>query len=492
LERSGVLMQEIQWMPAWQLAELVRSGQLSARDLCSTILERISCQDGLLHSFVTVIPEHALDAAAALDDGFARGERSGAFRGVPYSTKDNLFTKGVRTTCGSRLLESFVPDQDAGSVRRMTEAGAVLVGKTNLPEFSSWRRSRNLVVGETVNPWDLSRSSGASSGGSAAAVAAGLVPISIGTDDGGSIRLPAALCGVFGFLPSPGRVPLDGTVVVGSVSQAGPLCRDVRDAAVFLDAMADRSSAVGGAARDAGFLASLDRGITGTRVAWVVEHVGDEVRDARVAEVAHTAAVSLGGAGAQVDEPEVAWVSAMGAMAPLTAENSAGFPGLRPSDVPEFRRAIEHTGWEELLSPYLTAERLLPRPSPSAADLAAHEVCRLAVAGQLNELFATHDLVLTPTIDALPAPASSAWEPGYGRPGESDAETISAYVKYTLRVNIAGCPAASVPCGFVDGLPVGLQIIGRPGADHIVLRASRALEQLRPWAGVRPPARDQG
>jgi Asp-tRNA(Asn)/Glu-tRNA(Gln) amidotransferase A subunit family amidase len=461
---------------------------LSARELCSSVLERISRHDRGLHSFVTVIPENALAAAAAIDEGFARGERGGAWLGVPFSAKDNLFTDGVRTTFGSRLLESFVPEKDAGSVRCLKDADAVLVGKTNLPEFSSWRRSRNLIVGETLNPWDLSRSSGASSGGSAAAVAAGLVPISIGTDDGGSIRLPAALCGVFGFLPSPGRVPLDGTVVIGAVSQAGPICREVRDAAAFLDLMIDRSPTAHSAAGDKGFLGCLDLGIAGTRVAWVVEHEDDEIGDPRVTDVARSAAYLLGDAGAEVDEPKVSWVSARAATIPVTEKSSSGLPGLRPFDLPAFRRAIERAGWEDRLSPYLSPERILPSRPPSAAELERRESGRRAVVEQLNQFFATHDLVLTPTIDTLAAPASSDWEPGYGRPGASDAETIAAYVKYTLRVNVAGCPAASVPCGFVEGLPVGLQVIGRPGADDMVLRASRALEQLRPWSGARPPA----
>jgi Asp-tRNA(Asn)/Glu-tRNA(Gln) amidotransferase A subunit family amidase len=471
----------LHWTPAWRLAELIASGEVSAREVCAAFLERIGRLDAQVNSFVTVLGEQAMATATALDDAYARGERDGgSLRGIPFSAKDNLFTAGVRTTLGSKLFETMVPTTDAGSVRRLRDAGAVLLGKANLPEFSSWRRSRNVLFGETVNPWDHTRSAGASSGGSGAAVGAGLVPISIGTDDGGSIRLPAALCGVYGLFPSPGRVPLDNTVVLGSVSQAGPLCRDVRDAATFLDAMSSDDGAVS-------LVDELERGIAGARIAWVDEAEGDVVRDRRVADSARAAAEALSQAGAHVDAPNTAWVNAMGAVPPVTPDTSAQFPGRRIYDLPEFHRAIAQPGWEQLLSPYWSPQRLLPGSPPDADTLERIAASRRAVVGQFDELFAAHDLICTPTIDSLPAPAWDAWTVGYGPPGAGDAEVIAAYVKYTLRVNVAGCVAASVPTGFVDGLPVGLQIIGRPGDEATVLRASRALEQLRPWADARPP-----
>jgi Asp-tRNA(Asn)/Glu-tRNA(Gln) amidotransferase A subunit family amidase len=481
----------IQWMPAWRLAELVRDGRMSATEVCSALLDRIDRLDTVVHSFVTVTPERALSRAAALDEAFARGERSGAFRGVPYSAKDNLFTAGVRSTCGSRLLSGFVPEEDAGSVRRIDHAGAVLVGKANLPEFSSWVRSRNLVAGECFNPWDLTRTAGASSGGSAAAVAAGLVPISIGSDDGGSIRLPAALNGVFGFFPSRGRVPLDNTVVIGSVSEAGPLCRDVRDAATFLAAMAGRPAESAPAPNgDDDLLSGIESGIAGARAAWITEHEGTSLTDARVVEVAHSAARLLGDAGVHVEEPPVVLVSAQRAMPPVTPDNSAGYPGLRPFDLPEFRRALTTPGWQELLSPYIDPERLHPTRSLSQEGRRDQETSRRAVVQQMQELFSTYDLVLTPTIDEVAPVASDEWVASYGGPGSTPDESVASYVKYTLRVNITGCPAATVPCGLVDGLPVGLQIIGRPGADSMVLRASRDFEKLRPWMGSRPAGFD--
>jgi Asp-tRNA(Asn)/Glu-tRNA(Gln) amidotransferase A subunit family amidase len=239
---------------------------------------------------------------------------------------------------------------------------------------------------------------------------------------------------------------------------------------------------------DTGFVGSLDQGVNGVRAAWIIRHEGSEVSNSRVVDVAHSAFTTLGEAGARLHEPDVVWADASRAMGPVTAENSAEFPGLRPFDVPEFRRAVARPGWQKLLSPYLSEARLLPAQGTS--DDAHQQASRKAVVDQFDELFASYDLVITPTIDALAAPASNDWVPGYGWPGASDAETITAYVKYTLRVNIAGCPAASVPCGFVDGLPVGLQLIGRQGQDELVLRASRALEKHRPWTEQTPSACD--
>ena len=424
MARSGELINDIHWMPARALAELVRSGQASAREVAPTFLERIDRLDPSVHSFVTVLPERALAVAAALDERFAHGDRSGAFRGVPYSAKDNLFTAGVRSTSGSRLLGSFVPEEDAGSVRCIRNAGGVLIGKANLPEFSSWVRSRNLVAEECVNPWDLTRTAGASSGGSAAAVAAGLVPISIGTDDGGSIRLPAALNGVFGFFPSRGRVPLDNTVVIGSVSEAGPICRDVTDAAAFSgrDGRGDRS-----------VLAGLESGVSGSRAAWVVEHEGAAVTDERVAGTARKAAMLLGEAGVVVEEPAVVLLSAQRAMPPVTRENSSEIPGLRPFDLPAFQQAVDQPGWQDLLSPYISADRLCATKPPSAAEPRGQQECRRAVLQQMQELFSAYDYILTPTIDevAPTVPDDGRCPTDYGA---VDRRVDRVVRKHTLRV----------------------------------------------------------
>jgi len=226
----------------------------------------------------------------------------------------------VRTTMASKLFEAHQPTEDATVIARLAGAGGVLLGKANLPEFSMWGRSGNLVSEECRNPWDVRRTCGGSSGGSGAAVAAGLVPISIGTDDGGSIRLPAALNGVFGLLPSPGRVPLDGVVIGGAISAAGPLTRDVRDAALFLEAMNP----------DEDFTSRLDIGIAGIRMAWAAEVDGVSPNDMRVVTCARNAAFALGQAGATVEEAGIVLVDSMGAAPRSPFPDLPTYGGLRP------------------------------------------------------------------------------------------------------------------------------------------------------------------
>src|SRR5262245_39115739 len=215
---------QLRWTPAHQIAEMIRLGEVSASEAMAGCLHRIEMLEPLLHSFITVSADHALKCAREID-AILPAERTGALLGVAFSAKDNVFTKDVRTTMASKLFETYQPKQDATVIERLALAGGVLVGKANLPEFSMWGRTRSLVAPECRNPWDVRRTSGGSSGGSGSAVAAGLVPISIGTDDGGSIRLPAALNGVFGLYPSPRQVPMERIVIGGRVSAAGPLTR---------------------------------------------------------------------------------------------------------------------------------------------------------------------------------------------------------------------------------------------------------------------------
>ena len=262
---------QLRWMPGHRIGELVRRGDLSASDVTENFLRCTLALEPQIHSFITVAAECARSRAAEID-AMPLADRQGTLLGVPYSAKDNIFTKSVRTTMASKLFEAYQPTEDATLIARLAGAGGVLLGKANLPEFSMWGRSGNLVSEECRNPWDVRRTCGGSSGGSGAAVAAGLVPISIGTDDGGSIRLPAALNGVFGLLPSPGRVPMEGVVIGGAISAGGPLTRDVRDAALFLEVMNP----------DEDFTSRLDSGIAGIRMAWAAEVDGVSPNDVRV------------------------------------------------------------------------------------------------------------------------------------------------------------------------------------------------------------------
>jgi aspartyl-tRNA(Asn)/glutamyl-tRNA(Gln) amidotransferase subunit A len=472
---------ELAWQPARRIGELVRSGELAAPEVVEYFLARISTYEPTVHAFVTIAAEQARAVAARLGRPPTVG---GTWAGVPFSVKDNIMTAGIRTTLGSLLFENHMPGSDASVVSHLTTAGAVMLGKTNLPEFSMWGRSVNRVAAETQNPWDPTRTAGASSGGAAAGVAAGFVPLAVGSDDGGSIRLPAALNGVFGFLPSPGLVPMDATVVIAAVSAVGPITRDVRDAALFMDLMAGDTrveAPLDGALdgpRDGGLDAGLDAGVAGLRVAWVHDHVNLPIMDERVVSTARAAAFALADAGAQVDEPgEVLVDSYQVATAP---PDGSRYGGTHVHELSEFAAvAAADPEWRTRLSPYINAD-LVAGSLPQTQDPSGARR-REQVVGQLTELLESYDLVVTPTIDQVAPPIPDGWEYPYGPAGCPPDQSRRAYTKYTLRVSLAGCPAASVPSGFVEGMPVGAQIIGRRGDDAIVLRASRALERYRPW-----------
>lgn len=472
------LDEAIGWIPGHRIAEGIRGGSLSASEVVENLLRRTAAIEPRIHSFITVSAEHARERATRID-ALPRSEKQGNLLGAPFSAKDNILTAGVRTTMASRLLETFRPTSDAAVVSRLTAGGGVLLGKANLPEFSMWARSGNLVSEECRNPWDTRRTCGGSSGGSGAAVAAGLVPISIGTDDGGSIRLPAALNGVLGLMPSPGRVPLDGVVIGGSVSAAGPLTRDVRDAALFLDAMTPGE----------GYARGLDAGIAGLRIAWISEVEGIAVNDPRVVACARAGAVALArAAGTTVEEPGPPLVDSMGATPLSPFAEWPTYGGLRPWHLPEIQRIVGEVGWEGRLAPNARPGGVSGMETLSPSE--AGEQRRRRVVEQMDHLLARWDVLMTPTIDQIAPLIPDEWIYPYAPPEAGPGEAVRQYVKYTMRVNLAGCCAVSIPCGFVDGMPVGLQVIGRRGAELTVLRVARTFEQISPWAGARPALSD--
>jgi Asp-tRNA(Asn)/Glu-tRNA(Gln) amidotransferase A subunit family amidase len=461
------------WLPAHRIADLVRNGQVSATQVTEGLLRRIEAIDPLIHSFITVAADLAWERAAAIDQ-FAPENRKGAWLGVPFSAKDNVFTANVRTTMASRLFEHYRPTVDAALIARLLTAGGILLGKANLPEFSMWGRSGNLISEECRNPWDLHRTSGGSSGGSGAAVAAGLVPMSIGTDDGGSIRLPAALNGVLGLFPSPGRVPMNGVVIGGAVSAAGPLTRDVKDAALFLDLFNSGEP----------FAGRLDDGIVGLRMAWASEVENSVWNDWRVVECARRAALSLGQAGAVVEETGLILTDTMGAAPRSPFAELPNYGGLRPWELAETHQIVAQVGWEINLAPNarpgsVSGEEVVPTSGDA-------EGRRQLVVRQIRDVHQRWDVLLTPTIDQIAPVIPQDWSYPYAPVEAGPMEAIRQYVKYTMRVNLAGCCAVSIPCGIVDGMPVGLQAIGRRGEELTVLRVARALEQIMPWSGKRP------
>ena len=477
---------EIGRMDALTLAARVRDGSLSAAEVTEATLDRIARLEPEIYAFTTVTASLARAAARAVDARLAAGEDPGPLAGVPVGIKDLVATAGVRTAMGSPLYRDFVPDEDDIVVERLKAAGAIIIGKTNVPEFGYSGASHNPIGEATRNPWNLSLTPGGSSSGSGAAVAAGLGPIAIGSDGGGSIRVPAAHCGLFGLKPSMGRVPLypgcrdpryPGLSSWESLEHIGPISRTVADAALMMQVIAgpdprDRYSIPGS---DVDYLAATHEDVRGLRVAysedWGYAAVDPEVR--RV--VREAAAVFASDLGCHVEEVHPGW----------GPEIFASFWGLvaADTDLSGLRRLMQ--GREHEMSPHLV--ELLRHPW-TAEDFTDAKMARQRVCNLLWRLMADYDLLLTPTV-AVPPFAMHTQGPEIIE-GRMVAPT--AWLAFTFPLNMSGQPAASIPAGFTaDGLPVGLQIVGRHLDDRTVLRAAAAFESARPWAAQWPSLLDR-
>jgi aspartyl-tRNA(Asn)/glutamyl-tRNA(Gln) amidotransferase subunit A len=463
------------------LVHLVRGRKVSPVETVAAAAAAIEQLDPILNAFCTTAIEQALESARLLEDRIMRGEDPGPLCGVPVGIKDLILTKGIRTTFGSHLYSDFVPTIDDIAVERLRAAGAIILGKTNAAEFGYGGFGHNPLFPTTRNPWDIALTPGGSSAGSAAAVAAGICPVALGSDGGGSVRLPAAFSGLVGIKPTMGRIPLwpgcrDETLpgVSGweSIEHYGPLARTVADAALFLEATAgpddrDRHSLPdeGVRWRDAADAPLPQR----LRIAWCPRWAGLPI-DAEVSELAARAANRFAqDLGCTVEERP----SPVGDL----IESFRAIVALE-TDITGLRRLAK--GREQLLSPSLGA--LLTRKW-TADEFTDAITNRKAIGNAMTRFMQRFDLILTPTVPTIPFPVDRAG-PGKidGTRVEDDAWTPSLYP-----ANLTGQPAASVCAGWTkDGLPVGLQIIGRRLADSMVITAAAALERIQPWKHRHP------
>jgi aspartyl-tRNA(Asn)/glutamyl-tRNA(Gln) amidotransferase subunit A len=456
------------------IADLVRRRAISAREAIGSALAAIDAAEPRLHAFATVARAGALAEADALDARFARGEAVGPLAGVPVAIKDLLPTKGLRTTFGSRLYADYAPEHDDIVVERLKAAGAIVIGKTNATEFGFGAHGNNPLFPTTVNPWDLTRGPGGSSAGSAAAVAARVCALSVGSDGGGSIRIPAALCGLVGVKPSMGRVPLwpgcrDETLpgVSGweSIEHVGPITRTVADAALMLSVMAgpdgrDRWSLPAG---DVDWLGAPGAGLKrGLKALYWPRWRGSPIEPSVAAAV--TAAVEAFAAAYDVEvetdlPPDIGVDKIFGAIIALE------------TDLSGLRRLVAEKG--EPVSPAVSALLAKSLPLEVATDAMT---LRKAWANAIARLMSRYDLILTPT---LPVTAFPAEREG---PEMIDGEPVApdAWSPFTSPFNLTGQPAASVFAGLADGLPVGLQIVGPHLGDGLVLAGAAAAEALFP------------
>jgi amidase len=442
---------------ALALAAQVRAGDVSAHELAEAAIARAEATNPELNFLVTDCFEQA--RATTPEDG--------PFTGVPMLVKDLTETAGVRTTFSSRAFEHYVPATDAAVVRRLKRAGFVVIGKTNTPEFGITAVTESELNGACRNPWDTSRTPGGSSGGAAAAVAAGVLPLAHGSDGGGSVRIPAACCGLFGIKPSRGRVSAAPNVS-GSLelSQSGPLSVTVRDAAAFLDVIAgyEPGDAHWAPAPERPFLEEVGADPGRLRIAFTAEPAVPHPVDPRLVDVARRAADALAALGHDVVERTPPWVdeSVLSAFTKLWQLTPALYP------VPD----------DSLLMPINRTLAAAARET-SSVEFAQAVGALLRAARRIVAFWDDIDVVLTPALAKLPVPIGWVFEPDepweqFTRGGE--------FTPFTPIVNVTGQPAAAVPFEVVDGLPAGIQLIGPPAGEAVLFRLAAQLEAAHPWA----------
>ncbi len=463
---------ELCYLPATQMAQAIANKDLSPVEITEAVLARIEALNPSLNAYWTVTADHAMDAARRAEDAVAGGEPLGPLHGVPVSFKDSMMTKGVPTTVGSKVFADNVPDEDAPLVERLMAAGAIRLGKTTMPEFAWKAMTDSPLQGVTRNPWNLDHTPGGSTGGGSAQVAAGLGPIAMGTDGGGSIRIPASFTGIYGIKPTFGRVPYFPAPAFDALSHAGPLARTVADAALALAAAAGPHAAdrLSLEAPPADYVGQLGKGIKGLKVAWSPD-LGYVRVDPEVIAVTTEAARAFEDLGCHVEEVD---------------------PGF--GDVIEFYRTIIRVGaaasladllpkWEKDMDPGLVNMARAGMDIP-ATDFARAQVERHRFYDRVRRFFETYDLLLTPTV-AVPPFKAGAPSP---KPEHGKGEDWIEWAPFSFPFNLTQVPAASVPAGFTKtGLPIGLQIVGPRFAELTVLQASAAYEEARPWADRRPP-----
>lgn len=473
---------EICRMDAVSLAREIRAKQVSPTEVVDAVLERMDRLDPVLHAFCTTTADAARADAERIEKSLMQGDDVGPLAGVPIGIKDLVCTKGVRTVSGSQIYADFVPDEDDVVVERLKAADAVVIGKTNVPEFGYSGVGHNMVFPTTRNPWDTSRTSGGSSAGSGAAVASGMGPFAIGSDGGGSIRIPSSFCGLYGMKASMGRVPLypgtkderyPGVSSWESLEHIGPMSRTVADSALMLSVIAgpddrDRFSLP---RPDFDWMETLQGDLRGYRVAyspdWGYAAVDPTVREV-VGSAVHIFERDLG---CVVEEVSPGWPNPYDAFWAIVA-NETDLRGLR--------QRLDEIG-EDNMTPHVAE---FVRRNWTAEEFTDALMVRKAVNNKMWRLMRNYDLLLTPTLAVPP------FEVGIQGPTVIDGHDVDAFewLHFTYPLNFTGQPAATIPAGWTsEGLPIGLQIIGRHLDDPTVLRASAAFEAAAPWKDRWPP-----
>jgi len=462
-------------MPAGELAGAIKKKIISPVEAVEAVLAQIEKVNPKVNAYCTLVPEMAREAAQRAEAQVKRREALGPLHGVPVSVKDLTETAGIKTTFGSKIYENYVPQADALIVRRLKQAGAIIIGKTNTPEFGAGANTYNAVFGPTRNPWKLTHTCGGSSGGSAVALACGLGPLATGSDLGGSLRIPASFCGVVGFRTSPGLIPVYPKLIGwDNLAVEGPMARTVKDTALMLSVIAgvDDQSPISFPVDGRVFLNAVKRPrVKGLKIAYSPNlkllPVDHEVRSVTAA-----AAKRFTELGCLVEEAE------------------PDFNGVR--EVIQVTRAWRMSTlygdilkqWREQMNPNLVwnIEQGFPLTSE---QIGKAEKNRTLIYHRVRQFLEKYDLLLTPTVAIPPFPVEMPY------PREINGQPMTTYTDWfllTYAITVTGLPAISIPCGFTSqGFPVGLQIVGRRLAEATVLKAAAAFEAIAPWVDKKPP-----
>lgn len=475
---------EIQAMTAFEIKKGIEEGKFTSEEIVKMLFERIKEVDPKVEAYITICEEEAIKSAKMVDEKVKKGEKLGKFAGVPIAIKDNICTDGVKTTCASKILEDFIPPYDATVIRRLKEEDAVIIGKVNMDEFAMGSSTENSAFMKTKNPWDLQRVPGGSSGGSAAVVAAGIAPVSLGSDTGGSIRQPAAFCGVVGLKPTYGVVSRFGLVAfASSLDQIGPLGKTVEDCAMLLEVIAGEDKMDSTCAKekyDTDYLSALDGSVKGLKIGVPKEFFGKGLNEEIKASM-ESVIEKLREMGAIVEEISM----------PITEEGLSSYYIISSAEASSnldrydgIRYGFRAEGYEsvdDLMAKTRTEgfgkevkrRIMLGTYALSSGYYDAYynraQKLRREIKREFAETFEKYDLILSPASPVLPFLS--------GEKSENPMEMYLADI-YTVNINLAGVPAISLPCGFSkDGLPIGIQVIGPHFGEKKILKAAYALEQ---------------
>lgn len=475
---------EIQAMTAFEIKKGIEEGKFTSEEIVKMLFERIKEVDPKVEAYITLCEEEAIKSAKIVDEKVRKGEKLGKFAGVPIAIKDNICTDGLKTTCASKILEDFIPPYDATVIKRLKEEDAVIIGKVNMDEFAMGSSTENSAFMKTKNPWDLQRVPGGSSGGSAAVVAAGIAPVSLGSDTGGSIRQPAAFCGIVGLKPTYGVVSRFGLVAfASSLDQIGPFGKTVEDCAMLLEVIAGEDKMDSTSVKekyDTDYLSVLDGSVKGLKIGVPKEFFGKGLNEEIKASM-ESVMEKLREMGAEVEETSM----------PITEEGLSSYYIISSAEASSNLDRYDGIRYGYRAKDYESVDDLMEKTRTEGFGkevkrrimLGTYALCsgyydayynraqklRKEIKREFEETFEKYDLILSPTSPVLPFLS--------GEKSENPMEMYLADI-YTVNINLAGVPAISLPCGFSkDGLPIGLQIIGPHFGEKKILKAAYALEQ---------------